>query len=377
MTTLHELAPETFSLARPLFAPLAHHLALESILAGLTPGRVFVDDERKPKTAVAWFKRRLFLTGDRSRESINRALADLLTKVYYPDMRAGGLAFGAFTLVYTPGWERVMDVVLAGKEPLIGQRLCFHLDPTRHSWEPSPPPGFTLRPVDAALLADPQIANPDYVTEEMVSERPSVADFLAKSFGTCVLDGPRIVGWCMSEYNTGGRCELGIETADDYQRRGLARATAVATIREAAVRGYTEIGWICDGDNHPSIATAQNLGFQLWHEDPTFYAFFDPVINCGVHGNGRFRQGAYREAIVWYEKALSQGDGPIWLLWNTACAYAHTGNQPQAFAHLNRAIAAGFADRKALEQSEHFQALHNSPQWTALLAQLPKDREED
>ncbi|MBK8989339.1 MAG: GNAT family N-acetyltransferase [Chloroflexi bacterium] len=370
MSILHELAPEDLVRARPLFTPLAHHLAIESILAGLTPGRVFVDDARRPKTAVAWFKRRLFLTGDRSRAAVNRALADLLTDVYYPAMLASGLGNGAFTLVFTPGWERVMDVVLAGKEPLTGRRLCFRLDPARHAWEPALPPGFTLRPVDADLLADPTVVNREYVAEEMVSERPSAADFLAQSFGVCVLDGPRIVGWCMSEYNTGGRCELGIETADAYQRRGLARATATAVIREAVRRGYTEIGWICDADNQPSIAAAQKLGFQLWHEDPTYYAFFDPVINYGVHGNGRFRQGQYHQAVVWYEKALSLGDGPVWLFWNAACAYAHVGNQTQVFANLNRAVAAGFADRAALEQSEHFRPLHDRPQWTALLARL-------
>jgi len=372
MTILHELAPEDFFCTRPLFDTLTHHLALESILAGQTPGRVFVDEVQKPKTAVAWFKRRLFLTGDRSRESVNRALADLLTDVYYPHMLASGLGNGAFTLLYTPGWERVMDVVLAGKEPLIGQRLCFRLDPARRAWQPVVPAGFALRPVDAGLLADPHIENLDYVTEEMVSERPSIDDFLAKSFGTCVLHGSRIVGWCMSEYNTGGRCELGIETADAYQRRGLARAAATATIQQAALRDYTEIGWICDGDNQPSIATAQSLGFQLWHENATFFAFFDPVINRGVHGNGRFRQKQYHEAIVWYEKALSLGDAPIWLLWNTACAYAHLGKQAQVFTCLNRAIEAGFADRPSLESSEHFQPFHGSPQWEKLLARLPR-----
>ena len=150
--------------------------------------------------------------------------------------------------------------------------------------------------------------------------------------------------------------------------RTAARAAASATIREAAARGYTEIGWICDADNKPSVAVAQNLGFQLRHEDPTYYAFFDPVINCGAHGNGRFRQGQYREAIGWYEKALSRGDGPIWLFWNAACAYAHVGNRAKVFTNLNRAIDAGFTDRLALEQAEHFQALHASAPWLALLA---------
>lgn len=275
MPPLHELAPEDFSLARPLFTPLAHHLVIDSILAGQTPGRVFVDNTHQPQTAVAWFKRRLLLAGNPGSDSLQHALAALLADVYIPSMIAAGLGSSAFSLVYRPGWEPAMAVLLAGKDAFAGRRLCFRLDPAGRAWEPALPPGLTLRAVDAALLADPHIENLEYVTDEMVSERPSVADFLAKSFGACALDGSRIVGWCLTEYNTGGRCEVGIETAEAYQRRGLARATAVATIGEAVARGYSEIGWICDANNRPSIAAAQSLGFQLWREDPTFYVFFN------------------------------------------------------------------------------------------------------
>lgn len=362
------LEPERFTLCRDLFAPLSHHLVIESILAGLTPGRVFVDDRERPETAVAWFKRRLFFAGQpRAAADLNR----LITDVYYPEMTGQGLNESAFTLVHTPGWERVMDVVLAGKEPLTGERRWYHLDPAGRDWEPEVTAGFTLRPVDAALLADPAIQNPDYVCDEMVSERPSVADFLDKSFGYCVIHQNEIVGWCMSEYNVKRRCELGIETAEAYQRMGLARATAVATIKEAVTRGYQEIGWICDADNQPSIALAEHLGFTLGEANPTLVVFFDPMINRGVHGNIRLRQKQYREALTWYEKALALGNAPIWLLWNNACAHARLDQTEQALVLLHRALDAGFTGREQLINSEHFQTLHGTPQWKDLLTRLP------
>jgi len=95
-----------------------------------------------------------------------------------------------------------------------------------------------------------------------VSERLSVEEFLEKSFGYVVIHGGRVVGFCMSEYNTGNRCELGIATNEAYQRRGLAKMTAVATIRHALEVGIDEIGWHCAANNAASVATAESLGFE-------------------------------------------------------------------------------------------------------------------
>ncbi len=117
---MHELQQAQFEETRSLFTPLTHHLAIESILAGSTSGRIFVDDMERPRTAVAWFKRRVFLAGNRTNDVINVALNRLFTNIYYPEMVAAGLDQSAFTLVYTPGWERAIDIVLAGKDPMRG-----------------------------------------------------------------------------------------------------------------------------------------------------------------------------------------------------------------------------------------------------------------
>ena len=367
---MYELQPTQFEATRNLFTPLCHHLAIESILAGRTPGRIFVDDVEKPRTAVAWFKRRVYLAGNRTDDRVNLALNRLFTDVYYPEMRAAGLKQSAFTLVYTPGWERAMDVVLAGKDPMRGKWLCYRLDPNKKEWRVRIPKEFKLRWVDQALLDDASLMNHDYVTDEMLSERPSVADFLDKSFGTCVIKGNEIVGWCMSEYNTGTRCELGIETAAHVQGQGLATATASATMREAARRGITEVGWLSDGENKPSQSLARKLGFSLFRADDTFYAFFDPMLNQGVNGNVQMQEQNFQDAVMWYEQALVHGDPPIWLLWNAAIAWANLGNQAKAFTYLNRLVDNGFDDRAFLQSSEHFRIYHRTSDWAALIARI-------
>ncbi len=367
---MYELQQTQFEATRNLFAPLCHHLAIESILAGQTPGRIFVDDIERPRTAVAWFKRRVYLAGNRTNDRINVALNRLFTDVYYPEMQMTGLAQSAFTLVYTPGWERAMNVVLAGKDPMRGQWLCYRLDPGKQEWKVRIPKEFKLRWVDAALLADSSLTNLDYVTNEMLSERPSIEDFLQKSFGTCVLLENEIVGWCMTEYNTGTRCELGIETAPHVQGKGLATATASATMREAARRGYTEIGWLSAGDNKPSQALARKLGFSLFRADDTYYAFIDPMLNQGVNGNVQMHRENFQEAVMWYEQALVHDNPPIWLLWNASVAWANLGNQAKTFTYLNRLVDTGFDDRDFLQSAEHFRIYHRTSDWATLVARI-------
>ena len=101
---------------------------------------------------------------------------------------------------------------------------------------------------------------------EMCSERPSVEDFLARSFGVCLVDEEQgtLAGWCLSEYNCGNRCEVGIEVAEAYQRRGMGTLLARALCREAfARRGIRQVGWHCLAANAASGATARRAGLRL------------------------------------------------------------------------------------------------------------------
>jgi RimJ/RimL family protein N-acetyltransferase len=104
----------------------------------------------------------------------------------------------------------------------------------------------------------------------MVSERPSVDDFLQRSFGVCLVHDEAVVGFCLSEYNTDGRCEVGVWTAEAQRQRGLGKLMTLALVEQALQRGYTEVGWHCWADNLPSAALARSAGFVLSHDYPVY-----------------------------------------------------------------------------------------------------------
>ena len=123
-----------------------------------------------------------------------------------------------------------------------------------------------------ALLGTPGLSGLDALRMEMVSERPSVEDFLQRSFGVCLLYDGAVVGFCLSEYNCQGRCEVGVWTHEEHRQRGLGKLMTLALVEHALQHGYSEVGWHCWADNLPSAALALSAGF-IYQRDYPVYAY--------------------------------------------------------------------------------------------------------
>ena len=177
----------------------------------------------------------------------------------------------AFILqVADPAWEAHLEAILPCLEPVHGLRQYYACRQLARPWQPLLPPGYQLRQVDAALLDTPDLSGLDALRMEMVSERPSVEDFLQRSFGVCLLHDETIVGFCLSEYNIAGRCEVGVWTAEAHRQRGLGKLMSLALVEQALRDGYAEVGWHCWADNLPSAALALSAGFVLQRDYPVY-----------------------------------------------------------------------------------------------------------
>ena len=251
-------------LLRLLFADQEHHLAIEAVLAGAAQGQVFAG----PDWAAIWVQHRVYLGGDPSGTTLD-PLRDLPANTIAPAARArGDYAFG---LYYAPAWHDHLGELLPNlpHKPLARQYFVGDRLDLLAASDDSLPISLHLAAVDASLMAQTQLANYARLAEELCSERPTVADFLQRSFGVCLLAGDTLAGWCLSEYNRGDRCEVGIEVVEEYQRRGLGALLARTLCAEAARRGISQVGWHCLADNVPSGATARKAGLRLAREYPS------------------------------------------------------------------------------------------------------------
>lgn len=271
---LHQLPPEAFARAQALFGDDQDHLAVVSALAGESPAEVYVDDPRYPRAAlVVLWNGRLFLAGTPGDGPFAHAAAAFLRDRFTP-LTAGGEPCDR-TIAYTPArWEAHLPALFGDIPSFRAERAYYRLRLTAPVVTPTLPPDFRLRPVDAALVADTSLGNHQLLLAETQSEAPSVDDFLQQRFGYCIQHGEDLVAWCLSEYNHGDRCELGIETLAPHQRRGLALAVAQATIAHAQRVGMSEVGWHCWQQNLASSALARKLGFEKVRDYPVWYCRF-------------------------------------------------------------------------------------------------------
>lgn len=356
------LNPSNDALARPILNALDHHLAVDCIFEGTVPAQIYLDNPDHPSAALAVASRRYFLAGNLENEVFNESLQQLFTETIYPQALAAGEEM--FVLYYQPAeWTEKLAQILKDKYPIFIGRQVYQFKALKNDWRSLLPDGFELRRVDREILADPQIKNPDFLTEEMCSERESVEDFLQKSFGLCLVHEGEIIGWCLSEYNHAGGCEIGIATSAAYQRRGFATLMASAFIEYAQSQGITRIGWHCYASNTPSVATALKIGFEKVADYPICLGWFKEADALAVQGDVCFDRQQYAEALAWLEKAFVKGQEQGWAYWVAACSAAMIGEPEQAFKFLNRAVSKGFADSERIQSSPYLLSLRAHPDW--------------
>ena len=269
---LQRLDPAAYERIRPLVGSLDYHLAVMSVLAGASRGVVYAVSDDAPRAALIHTGHRWHLGGDPA--GFADGLKQLFDEVVYPRGQAAG-DFGF--MLYPddhPGWGEVIETALAGRPARRFTRHYYHLTALDHARAAAVPAGMTVHAIDADLLAQTTLTGYAELVEELHSERVSVEDFLAHSFGTCAVTGGAIAGMCTSEYNTGTRVEVGINTMEAYQRKGVASALLWAFAQIAFARGVTEIGWHCWSENTPSVGTALKNGFRFVREYPATVAYF-------------------------------------------------------------------------------------------------------
>lgn len=372
---MKEINAKNLASLTEMFNPLEIDLAVAAALNG-QPARIFTDRASHPRCGLIWIQHRFYLAGEPDHSTFNRDLAQFLSQTVFPAHPDHGYVF----YYADPAWEDALTCeVLPHHPPIPIAREYYELD--THAWAGAPvqaPEGFSLQPVSQELVTNCAFENLEDLREEMCSERPSVEEFLAHSFGTCLLNERHIVTWVLSEYNLGERCEVGIATHPDYQRRGFAALAGRAFVEQARRAGMRRIGWHCWKNNVSSGRSALAIGFRKVRDIPACLVMGDATLNLAVHGDVLFHQGDYAGAVGWFEQAFTlgashggkPGDAPGWAYLNAACANAMLGAREKAFDNLYQAVDRGFADPQHLAAVECLKPLKDTQEWAELIEKL-------
>ena len=352
----------------PLFAYCDHDLAVPAIWAGAVTGRVFADDAVPAQTAMVQAGRRLYFGGEEVPPDMIVALAVWFEDEGFPEALASDTDILA--IYGAPvAWRDALLEMLADRHPIRVAREVYEGPTGPRNWRAMLPQGFTLRLVDEALLGS-GLKRLDDLREEMCSERPTVEEWLARSFGVCAVHEDELAGWCLSEYNLDDRCEIGIETCEPYRCRGLGAAMASALIDEAYQRGVRRVGWHCYTSNLASAATARKAGLIKVADCVVYEIWADRTWGLAVNGNLAMLDGRQEEALDWLRRAVARGDAHRWVLLRAARVAGALGYEEETLAYLQEALARGGLDREALIGSPELDELRATAMWPRLLARL-------
>ena len=247
-----ELRPDEFLTCPPLAAVPIFTGTARAVVEGLANGRIW----RNGRAAHALHTYGMsFIWG----EDVGRAFTALIAH-----LRDGAYRVKDEWLQVDPRWSHLdWDGQLAAQRCT---RVNFRFDrdifAARHATQVVPP-GWSVRAMREAEFDLPDIA---------VSPRP-----FWKSFGAFADHGGGVVAEkdgevgaiAFSATRFDDWLEIGIETRARYRGLGLARAVAVAMIRNCLAGGLTPV-WACRKENTGSLKLAQSLGFVITKELP-FY----------------------------------------------------------------------------------------------------------
>jgi RimJ/RimL family protein N-acetyltransferase len=271
-----ELPAHSFPILPALFSQSEQRLVIRSIAAGHNPAHAWVDRLDQPSAAMVWDKMGgLYLAGKPAHTRFVQDLRDLLNDTIVPDARER----------WIPEMEIFFDQ--PGWEPFLYQMLPEDLQPSKalfNSYCLARPqahlellclPAFTVARVNHDLLAQHSLDHMENLTGWILSFYHTLDAFLKTGFGYVAISesDQAIASLCItvfvapSETGSGKDYELGLATASEYRRRGLAGVVAAACLRHCLEAGDTPV-WHCWADNRASASLAEKVGYDLLRQTP-------------------------------------------------------------------------------------------------------------
>lgn len=361
-----ELPFGEFERVRRLFRQMDSHLPLSAILAGNVTARIFVDERAHPHTAMTWVGHHVYFAGQPGNFDFKDNARKIFFGVFVPQAVQAGI--DSYSIAYAnPYWEPFITEMLTGKYPIKFQRQYYAFKKLKE--QTALPDDLVIREVTRDLLKHPW-ENLDFLSSELPAERESEEDFFAKSFGVCLTRGTEIVGWCLSEYNTGHRCEVSIATIGPYQKRGYSTLMVDAFVKLARSHHVAGIGWHCSATSSASIAAALKAGFEKVTDYPVYIGWFDDPLNLSNNAYFAFGRQEYTEALGYFDKAFALVDVPDWAYWNAALAASMAGQVELGMDYLEKAASHGYDNPEQIAANQYLQNLHASPRWEAFLQKL-------
>ncbi|HUU79623.1 MAG TPA: GNAT family N-acetyltransferase [candidate division Zixibacteria bacterium] len=374
---IYELPKKNFQIVLDLFDKHKNHPVINGVIEGNNPGKIWVDDLKKPKKSLLWAQSEedFFLAGDSTDENFNLELNKLIkTSIKNQATKKGEDSFSL--ILCSESWEKQIAVIFEEIDYIISYSESFELNCEKFNlisdWRNRIPSEFELKPVDKKSFKS--IA--DEGGRLFSKWWYSFNDFKEKGVGYILVEHDKIISTCFACFAGANAVEIGIVTHPEYLRKGFAFITAAAFIEECLERNIDPI-WHTSKINIPSQNLALKLGYEKKGEIKSFYFKYDLFDNLYAKAyHILYTEKDFRKAITNFQKALDVGKPKRFFNFHYACALALLGERDEAFNRLFLFVST--ISPEILEHidfisnNENLKSLHDDVRWEEFIVTLHK-----
>ncbi|HUU77812.1 MAG TPA: GNAT family N-acetyltransferase [candidate division Zixibacteria bacterium] len=261
-----ELELDEFEKVRRLFAEVEYNLNCMVVIAGINPGRIWVDSKEKPTCGFlvdnVWA---YFLAGDPNNNEFNKAIGRILKEELFSQAeKKEGINQGEWIMYFEDkDWFDKIESDFAIEDPMALKRYYYVFEKLLiPNWRTEIPKGFIMREIDASLLEEEKLENIEEMKWWMKTNYETTEKFLEKGLGFCLIEESTktLASWCLSDWSVENKIEIGIITARNYRRKGFATLCTAAIVELCQEKGL-QVGWHCNQENEGSWRTAEKVGF--------------------------------------------------------------------------------------------------------------------
>jgi RimJ/RimL family protein N-acetyltransferase len=218
-------------------------------LKGQQPGRVIVDHPDNPTAAILFRTYDFYIGGSPDSAALRQFIKDAPIET--------GLFqnFHGFAPI-DPDWEPVLLEDFPGQ--FMALKRCnyrWHNTPVL-DWRSRLSEGISIVPIDAVLA---QQLDRDW-NEGIGALWNGYDRFECDGFGFCLKVNGELASVVVTDGVGEGSVNIGIHTAEKFQRRGFAKTVCLAFIERTLAKGLLPV-WDCEDRNTRSKALAESLGF--------------------------------------------------------------------------------------------------------------------
>ncbi|MBK7456140.1 MAG: GNAT family N-acetyltransferase [Anaerolineales bacterium] len=255
-----ELESENYLKVLPLLKNIKQAVLPCAVCEGYNPGRIFVDDEQDPQTAMIWTPVGYYFLVLGQGQKLDE-VSNLLTGTFISASKAIGET-GFILIAEFDNWREKTSALLNNREviEIFRRPFKFYTEHFNENWREKIPAGFYLKRVEESLAEQARI----------LGSRKSLDDFISHGIGYALMDGDKLASVCSSVFVSSTRVEIDVHTEEEYRRKGFAVITASALIEECLQQGK-QPNWECFWENKESTALALKLGFKQLADYPVYF----------------------------------------------------------------------------------------------------------